>query len=149
MKLLLQLVLILVLASCGYKSLHVIAEKSEFNAVVTQSLRIDTGKEILSIVCFSEVSANTLVGISCQNDTGFHLFSGGLKTDKNAKKSFEIEKISRFLFKIKPQLIKSYITLALFNRYQLQEKNVEVKKHNNNTQIVDKHNHLKVELNTL
>ena len=83
-------------------------------------------------------------GLSCQNDTGLPLFSGGM-TDKG----FELEKISRFIFKIKPENVLSYIRISLFSQYLIEnntEYSIRIEKNSGTTLIQDKEQKLSVEL---
>ena len=138
------LILIFFLSSCGYKDINLKAISSQYNDVISQNIRIDTGKEVLSIVCFTEIKTSIIQGLSCQNDTGFHLFSGGLKNNDRGEQNFKLEKLSSFIFKIEPQLILSYIKISLFSEYELNERKVMVTKDSNQTLITDNKNKLSV-----
>ncbi|MBL4659642.1 MAG: hypothetical protein JKX98_12555 [Alcanivoracaceae bacterium] len=110
------LMVLLILQSCSKQQLLVKEKHSNYNGLITQSIKIKpyNDSQQLLLVCFSEIIANKLTGLSCQNDTGFHLFSGGIING-----DFKLEKVSQFLLKIKPQTILNYLRLSLFTEYSI------------------------------
>ena len=110
------LIILLFLQSCSKQQLLVKEKHSNYKGLITQSISIKpyNGSKQLLLVCFSEIIANKLTGLSCQNDTGFHLFSGGIING-----DFKLEKVSQFLLKIKPQTILNYLRLSLFAEYSI------------------------------
>ncbi|MCF6318918.1 MAG: hypothetical protein L3J83_06530 [Proteobacteria bacterium] len=139
------LVVMVLLPSCASRGFHVTGNKFNQSGLLSQSLTITSKKQQQLLVCFSEIQNNAIQGFSCQNDTGFHLFSGG----KIANNTFEFEKVSRFLFKIKPQIILNYIKIALLEDYQITDKTIKVKKSIDTTIIIDHKNKLHVAVTQL
>ncbi|VAW40555.1 hypothetical protein MNBD_GAMMA01-1721 [hydrothermal vent metagenome] len=133
-------IIILVLSSCAKREFYVSGTKFSQSGLVTHSLAINVKKQQQLLVCFSEIHNSDIQGFSCQNDTGFHLFSGG-KTTTN---KFKFEKVSRLLFKIKPQTIFNYIKISLLEDYHITDTTIKVDKSNNITNIIDHKNKLSV-----
>lgn len=148
-KFLIVLIILLFIQSCSKQQLLVKEKHSNYKGLITQSISIKSyndSKQLL-LVCFSEIIANKLTGLSCQNDTGFHLFSGGIING-----DFKLEKVSQFLLKIKPQTILNYLRLSLFAEYSIISKpkyQINVTKNSKQTMIEDAQKERIVEITVL
>ena len=143
------LIILLFLQACTKQQFLVKGINSEYQGVLTHSINInwkDDAQQIL-LICFSEINDKRLIGISCQNDTGFHLFSGGMKGA-----DFTLEKVSQFVLKIDSQTIVSYMKIALFSEYKIlhpSKLKLKIDKDIGRTRIYNNKNQRIVEINLL
>jgi len=144
MKSLSLLIIIFYLVACSHKSLKVKTIAPSYQGIIAQSLVIKNRKQQITIVCYSEILNQKIHGLSCQNDTGLPLFSGGM-----TEKGFELEKISRFIFKIEPENVLSYIRISLFSEYLIENNakySIKIKKNFDRTLIQDEEQKLSIDL---
>lgn len=120
------------LSSCVSRPVKLTAYMTDFDGLITQLIQFEQGGQSHQWVCYSELVNQIIAGISCQNDTALPLFSGGLVDGK-----FKFEYPSRFLLKIQPQNVLSYIKMSLFNHLEYNEKGIVLVKQHNTTQIND------------
>lgn len=144
-------IVLILLQACNNKRLLISEISTNHQGVITQSIKIIPDETKRSkeefFICFSEIKFNKIIGLSCQNDTGFHLFSGGLVEDK-----FELDDISKFLLKVNPEMVLNYLRIALFSEYIALNKiqyEFKVTKTQNTTTILDMEKQQTVELNIL
>ncbi len=112
------------LTGCASRTIKLNAHSTAYDGVLTQSIQFTHAKQTHQWVCYSEIRAQQLTGISCQNDTALPLFSGGLVDG-----IFVFEYPSRFLLKIKPRHMLAYIKMSLFDELEYDEVGITVVKH--------------------
>ena len=137
-------ILLLCLTSCANRPVKLIAHTTDFNGLITQSVQFEQRGETHQWVCYSEIIDQVIHGISCQNDTALPLFSGGM-----VEGEFQFEYPSRFLLKIQPQNVLSYIKMSLFNHLEFNQKTISLVKQQHTTYINDIKRNVKLTLTTL
>ena len=132
------------LSACQKRAIKVTASNTSYAGIVTQSVRFVDNHETTQWVCYTEIQAQVITGISCQNDTALPLFSGGLVDGE-----FHYDYPSKWLLEVSPERVMSYLKLALYQDLAYDQQAVILHKENGLTEIQDLSNHITVRVETL
>jgi len=136
--------LLLSLTACMTRSIKLTAKQTAYDGLVIQSVVFITKQQQHQWVCYTELRAQVITGISCQNDTALPLFSGGLVAGE-----FEYDYPSRLLLKIQPANMLAYIKISLFDELQYNLSHLSITKQTNQSQIDDHQRKIKLTIQTL